>query len=138
MGGKFLQAHWANKQLCGKAMGLRDGLLMCWNLNIHSLIVELDAKAIVDVLGKSQYVNYVISPILDDCRLLASCFHRIQFQHCYGQANQCVDNLARSSASQDLDFMLYDSPHVDVGNAFENDLNGMYYNKLCAKFLVVS
>lgn len=107
-------------------------------MNIHSLIVELDAKAIVDVLGKSQYVNNVISPILDDCRLLASCFHRIQFQHCYRQANRCVDSLTRSSASQDLDFILYDSPHVDVGNAFENDLNGMYYNKLCHEFLVVS
>ena len=32
--------------------GLRDGLMMCLNLNIQSLIVELYAKAIIiDVLG---------------------------------------------------------------------------------------
>ena len=57
--------------------GPRDGLLMCYNLNIFSLIVELDAKFIVDALGNSEYVNNVISPILDDCRLLASRFHQI-------------------------------------------------------------
>ena len=54
---------------------LRDELLMCYNLNIFSLIVELDAKSIVDALGNSEYVNNVISPILDDCRLLACYFH---------------------------------------------------------------
>ena len=58
--------------------GLRDGLMMCCNLNISShLVVKLDAKAILDVLGKSYYVNNVISSILDDCRLLASRFHWI-------------------------------------------------------------
>ena len=107
-------------------------------MNIQSFIVELGAKAIVDVLGKYQYVNNVISSILDDCRLLASHFHRIQFQHCYRQANRCADSLARLSTSQDLDFILFDSPPMDVVNAFENDLNGMYCNRLCPEFLVVS
>ena len=111
---------------------------MCWNLNIHSLIVELNAKAIVDVLGTSQYVNNEISPILDNCRLLVSRFHRIQFQHCYRQANRCMDSLVRLSTRQDLDFILYDISLVDVVNAFENDINGMYCNRLCPEFLVVS
>lgn len=51
--------------------GLRDGLMLCSNLNIFFLI-ELDAKAIVNVLSRSDYVNNVVSPVLDDCRLLAS------------------------------------------------------------------
>lgn len=50
--------------------GFRDGLMLCSNLNILSLVVELDAKAIVDVLCRSDYVNNVMSPILNDCRLL--------------------------------------------------------------------
>ena len=54
--------------------GLRDGILMCYNLNISSLIVELDAKSIVDALGNSEFVNNVISPFLDDCRLLHPAF----------------------------------------------------------------
>lgn len=41
--------------------GLRDGLMMCSNLNIQSLIVELDAKAIIDVLEDPQHVNNVLN-----------------------------------------------------------------------------
>ena len=51
---------------------LRDGLDMAYRLNIPSLIVELDAKCIVDALGNSNCVNNVVSPILDDCRLLVN------------------------------------------------------------------
>ena len=60
--------------------GLREGLMLCCNLNISCLVIELDAKAIVDVLGNSSYVNNIISPILDDCRLLASRFQQIRIE----------------------------------------------------------
>ena len=50
--------------------GLRDGLILCCNLHLPSLIVELDAKATVDAFLNSNYENNVISPILDDCRQL--------------------------------------------------------------------
>ena len=63
--------------------GLRDGLILCCNLNITSIVVELDAKAIVDIFHKSDYENNVVSPILDDCRQLIPIFHRIQFKHCF-------------------------------------------------------
>lgn len=56
--------------------GLRDGLMLCSNLNIFFL-VELGAKAVVNVLSRSDYVNNVVSPILDDCKLLVSRFHWI-------------------------------------------------------------
>lgn len=62
--------------------GLREGLLLCCNLNISYLVIELDAKAIVEVLGNPSYVNNVISPILDDCKLLVSRFQQIQIKHC--------------------------------------------------------
>ena len=47
---------------------------MCCNLNISSLEIELDAKAIVDILNKPAFENSIISPILDDCRLLIGRF----------------------------------------------------------------
>ena len=72
--------------------GLRDGLMMCCNLNISShLVVKLDAKSIVDVLGKFDYVNNVISLILYDWRLLVSCFYWIKFNYYYRQANRCAN-----------------------------------------------
>ncbi|KAF3972033.1 hypothetical protein CMV_004428 [Castanea mollissima] len=56
--------------------GLRDGLMLCSNLNIPSLIVELDAKSIVEIFCKVGYVNDVISPILDDCKMLITKFQQ--------------------------------------------------------------
>jgi len=44
---------------------------MLYSLGILSLEIELDEKAIVDVLGNSVYVNNVVFPILDYCRQLA-------------------------------------------------------------------
>ena len=57
-----------------KLWGLRDGLTLCSNLNISTLIVELDAKAIVDIIHNINYENNILSPILDDCRQLMSGF----------------------------------------------------------------
>ena len=51
--------------------GLREGLkLCCCTLNILCLEIEMDAKSIVNVLWNADYVNEIISPILDDCRQL--------------------------------------------------------------------
>lgn len=48
--------------------GLREDLMLCYNLNIQILEIELDAKSIVDVLGNLFHFNNILSPILDDYR----------------------------------------------------------------------
>ncbi|KAK9985314.1 hypothetical protein SO802_030265 [Lithocarpus litseifolius] len=111
--------------------GLRDGLLLCSNMNIPSLIVELDAKSIVEIFCKPGYVNDVISPILDDCRKLVTKFQQVHFKHCFRQSNQCADALARIGAAQDVDFRVFESPPVDVLFFFEQDYNGLCFNRLC-------
>ena len=114
-----------------KLWGLREGLLLCYNLNIQSLIVEVDAQAVVAVLRNNDYVNNAISPILDDCKQLAARFQRIQFNHYYRQANHCADLLARMGALQELEFISFANPPVDISNALEDDLNGVYFNRMC-------
>ena len=78
--------------------GLRDGLVLCSSLNIPCLTIEIDAKVIVDVFQNSAYINHIISPILDDCRHLMTRFQQVQLKHCYRQANQCADLMARLGA----------------------------------------
>ena len=51
--------------------------MLCNNLNILYLTVELDAKTIVDIFGRNDCVNDVLSPILDDCRMRITKFHHI-------------------------------------------------------------
>ena len=78
--------------------GNRDGLTLCCNMNIHFIIVELDAKSIVDVFGNPNSEGSIISPILDDCKQLMLQFHHIQFKHCYREANRCADMLAKDGS----------------------------------------
>ena len=91
----------------------------------------MDAKSIVDVVGNSEYVNNIISPILDDCRCLMTKFQQIRIKHYFQQANQCVDGLARKSLRMITDFLIYDSPPVDILDVFEGDLNGMCNYRIC-------
>lgn len=53
---------------------LQDGLRLCRQLNLPAIIVELDAKALVEVLNNPSYYNSVISPLLDDYKCLISQF----------------------------------------------------------------
>ena len=91
----------------------------------------MDAKAVVDILNKPDYVNNIISPLLDDCRLLASRIPQVRVKHCFCQANRCADSLTRMSFSLDSVFSSFHSPLVDLLDVFEDDLNGVYVNRLC-------
>ena len=62
--------------------------------NIHSLIVELDALAIIQLMRNS-IANLSLEPLLTDCRLLLRKFPSLQVDHAYREANQCADALAR-------------------------------------------
>ena len=89
------------------------------------------AKSIVEVLQNTGYVNNVISPILDDCRQLITRFQNVCIKHCFRQANQCADGLARMSFSLNADFLFFDSPPVDIIDVFEGDLIGRSFSRSC-------
>ncbi|XP_030939536.1 uncharacterized protein LOC115964342 [Quercus lobata] len=96
-----------------------------------SWIAELDAKAVVDVLRNYNYDNTIISPIMDDCRKLLSCFQQIQIKHCYRQANRCADLLAKMGVEQEIDFLIFLNPPVDVLQILQDDRIGLYVNWTC-------
>ena len=127
----------AKNSFMAKLWGLRDGLILCCNLHLPSLIIELDAKAIVDAFLNSNYENNVFSPILDDCRQLMTQFHRIQFKHFYREANRCADALARRGAEQDIDFISFRSLPEDILNVFMDDFSGMHFNRHCPDPIVM-
>ena len=112
--------------------GLREGLILCSDLNAPFLVVELDVKAVVECFLNPNYHNNVISPILDDCRQLMRRFLQIQVRHCYHQANRCADMLARMSTNQEHEFISFDYPHVDISNIVDEDSAGLYVNRACS------
>lgn len=113
---------------------LRDGLFLCNQMNLSALIIELDAKALVDALNNPSYANSVISPLFDDCRQLASRISRLCIRHIYCKANKCAERLASLGLHQSLDFVIHSCPPVDILASFEADCQGLYSNKLCPEF----
>lgn len=117
--------------------GLRDGLVICSNYNFDCVGIELDVKAIIDVLANPNYVNNTVSPILGDCRQLIANIPQVQFSHCYCEVNRCADRHARMGSIHNLDFVIFDSLLVDLLSVFEDNFNEMYLNKLCPKIFVL-
>uniref|UniRef100_A0A7N2KK54 RNase H type-1 domain-containing protein n=1 Tax=Quercus lobata TaxID=97700 RepID=A0A7N2KK54_QUELO len=49
---------------------LRDGLIMCKELQLHAVEVELDARVVSDLMNHNGGSNEVNSSLVADCRLL--------------------------------------------------------------------
>ena len=111
---------------------LRDGLMLCNQMNLSDVIVELDAKALVDAFRNPSYANSVIFPLFEDCKQLASRIPHLYIRHIYCEANKCVDKLA----SIGLNFVIYSCLPVDLFGCFEADYLGLYFNRLCPDTLV--
>ena len=58
---------------------VRDGLTLCLDRNFPDVIIELDAKAIIDVISNPNQPNSIISSIVNDCRHLASKIPQTRF-----------------------------------------------------------
>ena len=115
---------------------LRDRLMLCNQMNLSDIIVELDAKALVDAFKNPSYANSVISPLFDDCRQLTSRIPRLCIRHIYREANKCADKLANIGINQSLGFVIHSCQLVDLLGCFEADCQGLYSNRLCLDTLV--
>ena len=113
---------------------LRDGLQLCHQLNACAVLVELDAKSLVDALNNSSYCNSVISPLLDDCKLLMVQTPQIRIKHTYREANKCADRLANLGLFQSVNFLVHSDPPIELIPLIEADLRGACYNRLCPAF----
>ena len=89
---------------------LRDGLILCVERSFTVVVIEMDAKAIFEVLNNPNNTNLIISSIVDDYRQLASRISRTCFNHCCREANRSVDMLAWMGSQQSSSFILYDNP----------------------------
>ena len=82
------------------------------------------------------YQNRAVLPILEDCRHLLLRFQQVQILHCFRQANCCADMLARMSIEQDVDFISYNCPPVDIRSFLDEDAVVLFVNKGCSVSVV--
>ena len=132
----FARKIWKSSSFIAEIWALRDGLNVCLRKNLLLVEVELDAKAVVDILARPNNSSEANSPLVDDCRHLIAQFHQIRINHCYREANRCADTLARMGTNQSQEFVLFHSPPMDLEFALLSDFNGLYYPRLCPEFSV--
>ena len=113
---------------------LRYGLQLCCQLNACAILIELDAKSLVDALNNSSYCNPVISPPLDDCMLLIDQTPQVRIKHTYREANKCADRLANLGLFQSVNFLFHSDPPIELIPLIEADSQGACYNRLCPTF----
>ena len=66
--------------LVAELWDLWDGLTLARDLHISRLVVELDAKAVIDLLKpvpRTPFVTHPYSALIDDCRCLLQTFERV-------------------------------------------------------------
>ena len=89
---------------------LRDGLILCNQLKVQAVNIELDAKAVVDAINLQGKSNSALSSILEDCRHLIAMIPQTTVRHVFREANRSADRLAKLGITLDVDFILYSSP----------------------------
>ena len=110
---------------------LRDGLNLASSLGIESLIIQLNALAIVHLLNNS-VANLALEPLLSDCRNLLRTFPRTRIEHVYREANQCADTLTKLEAKFSAMFIYFDIPPDVVVNLLTLDRAATSCNRLIA------
>ena len=110
---------------------LRDGLMLCLQLNLQNIVIKLDASALVDALNSPTYANVVVSPLFDNCSQLVARFSRCCIRHICREANMCADKLSKLGLVQALYFVLHHNPPVELVHLIEADKCGLYSNRRC-------
>lgn len=93
---------------------LRDGIKLCISLKLPTVIFELDAKLIVDLLQKEEGHPNCIRALVSDCKTGLRDIPMVQIQHCYREANKCADALFRREALLPQDFVVFLDPPAEV------------------------
>ena len=88
---------------------LREGLLMCRNLNLVAMEIELDAKLVIGWIFEEYNSNLQRAALILDCRTLISHIPQVRMSHYFREANKCANALARKGPKLDQNIVYFDS-----------------------------
>ena len=127
----FLRSIGYATSIVAEVWALRDGLKLAFSIEIQNLIVELDAKVIVELFKSNNCTNRIFSPIIDDCRSLLDRFHQVCIEHVYWEGNKGTDALARRGAIMSESFAIFTFPlSTDILSIVNMDASDMNYVRL--------
>nr|XP_023901595.1 uncharacterized protein LOC112013433 [Quercus suber] len=114
--------------IVAEVWALRDGLKLANSIGIQSLVVELDAKVIVELLHSNNKNNGNLSFMLDGCRSLLRKFHQVRVEHVYREGNKEADALVKWGTTMSESFVIfYLPPSSHILSIVNMDVSDMYF-----------
>nr|XP_023884096.1 uncharacterized protein LOC111996361 [Quercus suber] len=89
---------------------LRDGLILTSQMGINNIVVEFDAKVVIDLVCANNTPKRFYTPLLNVYKTLLTWFQGIRINHLYREENRCANKLAREGCCLNDDFVLLDNP----------------------------
>ena len=117
---------------------LRDGLLLASQIGVQNLLIELDAKVVVELVQSKSSSNAFYYSLLADCRSLLGRFQHYKVQHAFREVNRVADTLAKlGCVMQDQFVILNVPPSDDISGFVQSDAIGERYCRLSAPNLAI-
>ena len=126
---RFSRALGSTNSIIAKLLALRDGLTLAKELCLNSLIVEMDALSVVQLMSNNT-INMLMEPLLSNCRNLLQAISNKRIEHVYREANQCADALAKMGTNRNFTFVVFVEPPPMVGTLLAFDKANMFCNRL--------
>jgi ribonuclease HI len=131
--GGFSHKLGITNSLAAELWGIRDGLLLARDLNIRKLIVESDAKSVVELLkpvASDIFGSHPYSVLINDCRCLIQSFDEATIQHAHRESNFCADLLAKEGHNLAKPFSVFSYPPHFVVSQLLADIWGVSYPRM--------
>ena len=117
---------------------LRDSLLQAVQIGVQNLLIEFDAKVVVELIQSIFPSNAFYSSLLADCRSLLGRFQHYKVQNAFRKANRVANVLAKLGCEMQEQFVILDIPPPDDISAFvHSDATGERFCRLTASNLAI-
>ncbi len=113
--------------------GLRDCLKLARSLHIGKLIIEIDAKVVVDLISVENVATqdtHPYSALIFDCRCLMHSFEEAHLRHVHRECNFSTDLLSKARNFSSNVFSEFVSPPHFVVSQLLADIWGVSYPRL--------
>ena len=116
----------------------RDGLLQAVQIGVQNLLIELDAKVVIELVQSHSPFKAFYSSLLADCRSLLGRFQHYKVQNAFHEVNKVAEALAKLGCETQEHFVILENPPSNEISAFVySDAIGENFCRLTASNLAI-
>ena len=126
--------------ITAEIQALRDGLLLADQIGVQNLVIELDAKVVMELVQSETTSNAFYSSLLTDCMSLLGRFQHCKVQHVFCEVNRAVGALAKLGCDMQENFVIMDSPPSNVMSNFvySNAMGEKFYRLIASNLAILA